>query len=122
MLGAAFSPAPDSGASIFTKLELDAGCNGVCEPSAWEERLRADDGYITQYTSAHPDATETAVNGSDGVVLTSAADVSALVLRWDDRASKYFSCEVSLEEGQEPLLAAFVAACTGSKPAWFPVS
>lgn len=117
-----FSPPPDSGASIFTVIEAGAGCDGTCEATDWDTRLRGDMGVIASFTSSHPSASEAPIAGSAGVVLTDTTDeVAALVLRWDDTVDKYFSCEVRLEDDEADLLPAFVAACQSSRPAWFPV-
>jgi hypothetical protein len=117
-----YSPPADSGVSIFTSIEVGAGCDGVCEPNDWDARLRGADGYLTSYLSSHPSASESPIPGSEGVVLTSTIDeVTALVLRWDDGADKYFSCEVDLEDEQADLLPAFVEACVSARPAWFAV-
>ena len=113
-----FSP---SDGGIFTSIEFGAGCDGTCAATDWAARLREDMGAVTSFTSSHADAAESAIEGSSGLVLTSAADAAALVLRWDDRADKYFSCSVSLEDEYVGLLSAFVQACVASRPAWFPV-
>lgn len=115
-----FSPPEDSGASIFTGMEVGAGCDGNCQPTDWEARLRGEMGALASFLSSHPSAAEAPVSGSEGVALTDTTDeVAALVLRWDDGADKYFSCEVLLEDDQADLLPAFVAACESSRPAWF---
>ena len=118
-----FSPPADSGVSIFTSIEAGAGCDGTCEATDWEERLRGESGFLTQFFSSHPGAAESPIAGSEGVIVTNTTEdeAVAVVLRWDDGADKYFSCEVSLEPEQADLLPAFVAACESSRPAWFAV-
>lgn len=116
-----FSPPEGSALSIFTTLEFGAGCDGSCEANDWEARLRGPDGYLTSYLDQHPSAGEAPIAGSEGVVVTDTAEVTALVLRWDDGADRYFSCQVDLEPEQASLLGAFVAACESSRPAWFAV-
>jgi len=118
-----FSPPADSGASIFTSMEAGAGCDGTCAATDWDARLREEVGAISQFTTSHPSATEEPIAGSEGVVLTDTSDgATALVLRWDDSADKYFSCSVDLDEDDAALLPAFVEACVASRPAWFAVS
>lgn len=118
-----FSPPPESGASIFTSVEAGAGCDGTCEATDWDARLRGEMGFLTQFFASHPSATESPISGSEGVIVTDTTgdDVVGLVLRWDDGADKYFSCEVTLESEQADLLPAFVTACESSRPAWFAV-
>lgn len=121
-MGLSFSPPSGSGASIFTTVDIDAGCDGMCEANDWEERLRGENGYLTSYLDAHDGATETPVSGSEGVVVRAGDEPSAVVLRWDDGVDKYFKCEVSLDEDDAALFDAFVAACEAARPGWFAVS
>ena len=118
-----FSPPAGSGAGIFTSLDVGAGCDGVCEPTDWEARLRGESGYLTSYLAAHAGASERPVVGSDGTaILSTDGEVAGLVVRWDDTAAKYFTCEVRLEDDQADLLQAFVTACESARPAWIPVA
>ena len=116
-----FAPPASSGASIFTTVEVGAGCDGSCEATDWDARLRGESGALASYLDQHPGASEAPISGSKGVVVTDSSEVAALVLRWDDSADRYFSCEVDLETEDAALLPAFVTACESSRPAWFAV-
>lgn len=121
IIGLAYSPPSGSSFSIFSEIVFDAGCDGVCEATGWDARLRAPDGYLTSYLEAHPGATEAPVSGSEGIVVTATDGPSAIVLRWDDGADKYFKCEVDLDEDDAALFPALLAACEAARPAWFAV-
>lgn len=122
--GVEFSPPAGSGESIFTSIRFDTGCDGLCAPTAWDERLRGDDGAIGQFLANYPAATERPVAGSAGVVLVSAnpEDPAAKVIRWDDATPKYFVCTVDLDSAAAAMLDALTAACESSRPAWIAVS
>ena len=119
-----YEPPTGSGLSIFTELAFSAGCDGMCEATTWEPRLRGPDGYLTAFVG---DATadERPVAGSNGTVVVVRDDdgsVKAAVLRWDDSQPRYFQCTVSLESDQAVWLDAFVAACESSRPGWITVT
>lgn len=122
--GVEFSPPAGSGGSIFTSIRFDTGCDGLCAPTAWEERLRAAEGAIGQFMASYPAATERPVAGSAGVVLVSGApdDPAAKVIRWDDATPKFFVCTVDLDSAAAAMLDALTAACESSRPAWIAVS
>ena len=116
-------PLGDDIDTFFTSIGFDTGCDGLCAPTDWAERVRSDGGAVERFMASHPGATERSVAGSAGVVLVSASpdDPAALVVRWDDTASKYFVCTVDVDSAMVALLDALTAACESSRPAWIAV-
>ena len=125
-IGTTFEPGEDFG--FFTKMDLGAHCDGICAPRDWgslvndpefgpfaaladalevlrDEELTAPQGRIAVYRE---DSTITPIN--------------IVVARWDDRADRYFRCEVGLDEDDVDLWPAFAAACEASIPLWIPAS
>lgn len=121
--GVEFSPPGDDISAMFTSIRFDTGCDGLCAPTDWEERVRSGDGAVGQFMANHPDAAERPVAGSAGVVVWSASpeDPAAKVIRWDDGTAKYFVCTVDLDDDTAGLLDALIAACESSRPAWIAV-
>lgn len=124
LLGVDFKPPADSELGSTAMFAVGTGCDGMCGPTDWEERLTGPDGYLTQQTDDGVDVVERRETpGSDGAVLiTEESDTTTVrVLRWDDSAAVFFTCEARLEDGAEDLAPAFEAACLASRPDWFPV-
>lgn len=124
-ISVAFEPPMDGGWSIFDEVRVSAGCDGVCQPTDWQSRLRGPDGYLTALTQGSTMTVDRPVSGSAGAVLVltnSAGDPRAAVVRWLDTASRYFLCEIKLDAQRAVLIDAFVAACEASRPGWIPVS
>ncbi|MEZ5381597.1 MAG: hypothetical protein R2754_07345 [Microthrixaceae bacterium] len=122
-LGVTFEPPSDTDVGFFTQMRVDTGCDGMCAPTDWEERLTGSGGYLTQLRDNKTVQEETEVEGSEGVelVTTDAFGSMVTVLRWDDRADHYFKCEAQLDEDDDDLVDAFRAACEASAPGWFEV-
>lgn len=123
-ISSTFEPPMDSGWSIFDEVRVSAGCDGVCQPTDWQSRLRGPDGYLTGLTQGSTVTVDRPVSGSAGVVLVltnAAGDPRAAVVRWLDTASRYFLCEVRLSAERASLIDAFVTACEASRPGWIPV-
>lgn len=120
-----FEPPMDSSWTIFDEVRVSAGCDGICQPTDWQSRLRGADGYLTNLSQGMTVTLDRPVTGSAGIVMLlndSSGDVRGAVVRWLDTASRYFLCEVRLDAERAALLDAFVTACEASRPGWIPVS
>ncbi len=116
--------APSDRYGFFTEIGYDTGCDGVCQRTDWDSRLNGEDGYLTNYRDGRDITSEVPVEGSEGVVVISDSfsdGVEGLVVRWDDGADRYFSCQFTLDVDDVALADAFVAACEDTRPGWFPV-
>ncbi|CCM65728.1 MAG: hypothetical protein WBB51_07265 [Candidatus Microthrix parvicella] len=122
-LGVAFEPPSDEDLGFFTKMSVETGCDGMCEPTDWEKRLNGPDGFLTLQTKDVDVVEQRSTKGSDGTVLITedSFGTNVLVLRWDDSADHFFQCEADLDEDDANLAEAFTAACEASLPDWFPV-
>ena len=122
-MGVAFEPPSDEDLGFFTKMSVETGCDGMCEPTDWEKRLNGPDGFLTLQTKDVDVVEQRSTKGSDGTVLITedSFGTNVLVLRWDDSADHFFQCEADLDEDDANLAEAFTAACEASLPDWFPV-
>ena len=122
-LGVTLEPPADADVGFFTSLELSTGCDGLCAPTDWEERLNGPDGYLTMRTDNADVVEQRDVDGSEGTELITedSFGTRVLVLRWDDSADHYFKCEATLDEDDVALVQAFSAACRASTPDWIRV-
>lgn len=123
--GVTFEPPSDAGFSILDSYQVNAGCDGLCEPTNWEQRLRGPEGFLTNWIGSATVTEDRAPDGSAGAVITTRnadGDVRGGVFRWDDQADRYFSCTVELDADQASLLPAFMAACEASRTNWVFVS
>lgn len=121
LFGVSFEPTEEF--DIFTELSFDTGCDGLCQLTDWEARLTGPEGFLTRSRDGVDLLRDDPV--ADGVVLVSegfADGIDARVIRWNDSADRYLSCEAELGEGDVALLDAFIAVCTTAVPGWFPVS
>ena len=121
--GVQFEPEADAALGFFTRMKVDAGCDGLCEVTDWEERLTGPDGYLTMLDEGDNVVERRDVTGSAGVVriVEDTFGTTVIVLRWDDSADHYFQCEAILDDGAQELAEAFEAACLASRPDWFEV-
>lgn len=120
-----FRPPDDSGMSILTDYRVSAGCDGMCEPTDWEQRLRGPEGFITNWIGDATVTEDRPPKGSAGAVITTRkadGEVRGGVFRWDDKADRYFACTVELRAEDAALLPAFVAACEAARTNWIFVS
>jgi hypothetical protein len=120
-----FRPPDDAGMSILTDYRVSAGCDGLCEPTDWEKRLRGPEGFITNWIGDATVTEDRAPAGSAGAVITTRkadGEVRGGVFRWDDQADRYFACTVELQAEDSALLPAFVAACEAARTNWIFVS
>lgn len=115
-------PPADANLGFFTSLEAGTGCDGLCMPTDWEQRLNGPDGYLTLRTDDADVIEQRDTAGSDGAVLITEDPfgVRVVVVRWDDAADHYFKCEAALDDDDTDLVEAFTAACEASKPDWIP--
>lgn len=123
--GVTFEPPADAGFSILESYQVNAGCDGLCEPTNWEQRLRGPEGFLTNWIGSATVTEDRAPDGSAGAVITTRTtdgDVRGGVFRWDDQADRYFACTVELKAERASLLPAFVAACEASRTNWLFVS
>jgi hypothetical protein len=119
-----FDPPSESGFGFFTSLEVGAGCDGSCEATDWEARLRAPEGYLTNATADRTVSDERVLTAPAGVAVTatgSDGDIRVIVLRWDNAADRYFQCVAELDADDAALAPSMVAACEASRPGWFAV-
>lgn len=122
--GFTFEPPADSDLGPDSTYAVENNCDGLCGPTDWEERLTGPDGYLTRQADDGVNVVERReTTGSAGAVLiTEESDTTVVrVLRWDDSAPEFFTCEATIEAGAEDLVPAFEAACLASRPEWFPV-
>ncbi len=126
-IGVQFEPEADAELGFFTRMKVDAGCDGLCGATDWEERLTGPDGYLTMLDEGGDEGGNVVerrgVTGSAGAVriVEDSFGTTVIVLRWDDAADHYFQCEAMLDDGAEELAEAFEAACLASRPDWFEV-
>jgi hypothetical protein len=122
--GVTFEPPSGSEFSILEEYRVNAGCDGLCEPTNWERRLRGPEGFLTNWIGSATVTEDRAPDGSAGAVITTRnADggVRGGVFRWDDAADRYFACTVELKAERASLLPAFMAACEASRTNWVSV-
>ena len=113
-IGVQFEPEADAELGFFTRMKVDAGCDGLCEATDW---------YLTMLDEGGNVVERRGVTGSAGAVriVEDSFGTTVIVLRWDDAADHYFQCEAMLDDGAEELAEAFEAACLASRPDWFEV-
>lgn len=119
-LGVSFEPQGDD-FDFFTELQFDAGCDGLCEVTDWEARLTGPDGFLTRTRERGEIRRDESI--ADGVLLVSdgfAGGIDVRVIRWNDEAERYLSCEAELGEDDVSLVDVFIAVCTTAVPGWFP--
>lgn len=118
--GVTFEPQGDD-FDFFTELSFDAGCDGLCEVTDWEARLTGPDGFLTRTRESAEIRRDESI--TDGVLLVSdgfAGGIDVHVIRWNDEAERYLSCQAELGEDDVSLVDVFVAVCTTAVPGWFP--
>lgn len=118
--GVTFEPAGE-GFGFFSEMTFRAGCDGLCEPTDWRARLEDDDGWLTQRRANEEFSVDEAYG--DGWLLVGegfSGGVEGTVLRWNDGADRYLSCEFELDEDDVAYVDAFIAACGSATPGWFP--
>ncbi|HBX77869.1 MAG TPA: hypothetical protein DEG43_09500 [Acidimicrobiaceae bacterium] len=123
--GAGFNPPVDSNFEFMDELSLSAGCDGMCEATDWEKRLRGPEGYISLWLGDRNVVEDRTPEGSAGAVIRSAdesGDIRSLVIRWDDETDRYFECSITLSAENAEYEPALLAACESSRPGWITVS
>lgn len=119
--GITFEPAGGD-FDFFSQLSLRAGCDGLCEPTDWQARLEAADGFLTQNRANIDHLVDEALPSGGWLLVADgfAGGVDGTVLRWNDAADRFLVCEFTLGEDDVDYLDAFVAACVAAAPGWFP--
>lgn len=106
--------------SIFTDLELDATCDGVCGPQDWGPKLQETRNTIGR---ARLGLGLGIVNDSpiDGGWLLSGADGDdhlVLVVKWNDQSERFFVCEASIDERDLDIIDDMLNICLSAEPDW----
>jgi hypothetical protein len=119
VIGYSSKPPDDSDLGFWTEIEVDSGCDGVCEATDWPARLRGPDGAMAA-ALANDGATERPTADGAGVVVTHADGFGrhAAVFRWNNAASRYFRCTATVDEEADSLFDALVAACESARAGW----
>ncbi len=117
---AAGAMAPYDDVSSFTKMLFAVDCGGGCAPTDWEERLNGPNGRLTQRRATFDLVRDEPIADGWVQVATEGDDLTALVARWDDEASHYFTCELEIDDDDAELVDDLIAACATSAPRWFP--
>jgi hypothetical protein len=120
-VGVEVFPIPGSGVHLDTLITLEAVCVGVCGREDWSEYLYNDAfspfnmpagvAIVRDEPLAGPEGRSLVAERVDGI-----SDV--IVARWNDDATHFFLCRVSLQPEDAPLVAAFTAACEAAIPLW----
>lgn len=126
-LGITLDPGDDF--DFFTDAELDAGCQGSCEPQDWGALMddlelspfRRDIGDVPLVLQDLDPIVSGAPEGRMLVTLasdTTFAPGEITVIRWSDEASHFLWCSVSLDEGDVDLWPVMADMCAAMRPDW----
>ena len=104
--------------SIFSDLSLNTGCDGLCVPQDWFEKLN-DNGGLLGATRLSLDIDNDSPIDSGWLISGSSRDgYEILVVRWNDKVDMYFSCSVDLDEDDVEHSDAALGYCLSARPNW----
>jgi len=98
---------PSDSDSFMTKLSVGTNCDGTCEPKDWSATVGK---VYESYLKGKVTKDEKGKN-SRTIIAESGDQMIVLVASWTDGASKYSSCEATLDKPWFDAAAAFEKAC-----------
>lgn len=123
LMGASFE-APET-MDFFSDMNFDTGCQGHCEAKDWQAEVMdnpdlspfavsSDVEVLVRQDLSNPTGRLLVYRASFG------GDPTATVIlsRWNDQASRYFVCTVSLHGFDTSLWPGFADACVAAQPTW----
>ena len=108
---------PGDETSIFTRMEFETGCDGMCEANDWQARLNGPDGWLTLHRDGAEILRDEALPGG-WVLIERDRRIEVTVLRWEDHASRYLECFVEIDSDDAHLVDQFVDACGDAVLLW----
>ena len=112
---------PGSDYSIFTDIELNASCDGICEAQDWGSKLNGSDGELGRVRAAIEPENDTPIDA--GWLLSGPRvdgdGAAAVVVRWDDTAQRYFSCMIEIDDSDIDEADELITICLTAEPLWF---
>ena len=120
-VGVEIFPIPGSGVELETLMTIEAVCIGVCGREDWSEYMYNDDFSPFRMPSEVTTVRDEPLTAPDGrsLVVERVDGISDVVVaRWNDGATHFFLCRVSLEPEDAGLVDAFTAACEAAIPLW----
>ena len=107
--------------SIFTDIELNASCDGICEAQDWEAKINGPSGELGRLRASIDPENDAPIE--DGWVLSGPAvdgdGALAAVFRWDDTASHYFACTIEVDDRDIDHMDELLTICLTAEPLWF---
>lgn len=107
--------------SIFTDLELNASCDGICEAQDWGAKINGPSGELGRLRASIEPENDTPIDAGwllSGPELDGDGALAAVV-RWDDTASHYFSCTIEIDPRDVERTDALLTICLTAEPLWF---
>ncbi len=107
--------------SIFTDIELNASCDGICEAQDWGSKLNSTDGELGRTRASIEPQNDTPIDAGWLLSGPNLDDDGAtvLVVRWDDTARRYFSCTIEIDESDVDRSDELLTICLTAEPLWF---
>ena len=107
--------------SIFTELELNASCDGICEAQNWGAKINGPAGELGRLRASITPENDAPIE--DGWILSGPEidgdGVLGAVMRWDDTASHYFSCTIEVDARDVDRADELLTICLTAEPLWF---
>ena len=107
--------------SIFTDIELNASCDGICEAQDWGSKLNSTDGELGRTRASIEPQNDTPIDAGWLLSGPNLDDDGAtvLVVRWDDTSRRYFSCTIEIDESDVDRSDELLTICLTAEPLWF---
>ena len=120
-VGVDIEPIPGGGTTLETVMKIEAVCVGFCDRQDWSDYMYNDE-FTPFLVSADEltlvDSPLTEHEGRTLVVETTDGGRRVLVSLWNDDATHFYLCRVTIDPDDIALTDAFTAACEGAVPLW----
>ena len=120
-VGVDIEPIPGGGTTLETTMRIEAVCVGFCDRRDWSDYM-----YNDEFTPFLVSSDETTLvdqpltehEGRSRVVARPDGGRRVLVSLWNDDATHFYLCRVTIDPSDTALTEAFTAACEGAVPLW----
>ena len=120
-VGVDIEPIPGEGTTLETTMKIEAVCVGFCDRQDWSEYMYEDEFtpfLVSNNETTLVDRPLTEHEGRTLVLETFDAGRRVLVSLWNDDATHFYLCRVTVDPADVALTEAFTAACEGAVPLW----